>query len=58
MEEYNPDPQDSNYENLHRYEWDFVALAIYYGQIEIITVLREGIKKEVIDDLSVGSVFL
>ena len=45
MEEYNF-TQKREWINLHRYEWDCMALAIYFGQIEIITILMEqGISK-------------
>ena len=31
MQEENPDPQDLCWINRHRYEWDCMAIAIYYG---------------------------
>jgi len=45
MQEQNPYPGKS-WKNKHRYEWDCMGVAIYYGEVEIIKILEEnGIEK-------------
>ena len=46
MEEQNPNPNKRNWESQHRYEWDCMATTIYFGQIEMMTLLEDrGIEK-------------
>ena len=46
MEEQNPNTKDRYWKNQHRYEWDCMATTIYFGQIEMMTILEEkGIEK-------------
>ena len=46
MEEQNSYHKDSLWKSLHRYEWDCMATAIYFGNKKIIKILEEkGIEK-------------
>ena len=47
MEEENPYPEDDDtWESQHKFEWDSMSTAIYFGNKEIIKILEEkGIKK-------------
>ena len=40
MEEINPHPFNHDWIILHRYEWDCMATAIFYGRVEMITILE------------------
>ena len=41
MEEENPIPGTRFWESEHRYEWDCMAIAIYYGDVEIMKILED-----------------
>jgi len=46
MQEDNPDPNNRYWRSQHRYEWDCMAITIYYGKIEMMKILEEkGIEK-------------
>ena len=46
MEEENPDPNDKNWKSSHKFDWDCMSTAIYYGRVEIVKILEEnGITK-------------
>ena len=46
MEEQNPDMNNKNWKSFHRFEWDCMATAIFYGRVELIKILEEnGIEK-------------
>ena len=46
MVEQNPDPTDKSWKSSHRYEWNCMDTAIFYGRVEIIKILEDnGIEK-------------
>ena len=41
MQEQNPYPDDNYWETHHKYEWDCMSIAIYFGEAEIVKILED-----------------
>ena len=41
MQEQNPNPDNQNSPNIHRYEWNCITTSIYFGEMEIVKILAQ-----------------